>query len=107
MLKGDGNENGKKKNQVGLISKQKPCTCSTLTAAHFHLGGRYHFSYFHCLRYKIFMFFFQRNSSPLVFVSHSSSFSVIHISVDIKISRLCCYFFLEMPRCLKLHPSLR
>ena len=37
----------------------------------------------HC--YKIFMFFFQRNWSPLFFISRSSSFSVIHVNVDIKI----------------------
>ena len=30
------------------------------------------------------MFFFQRNSSPLFLITHSSSFSVIHASVDIK-----------------------
>ena len=35
--------------------------------------------------YKIFMFFFQRNWSPLFFISRSSSFSVIHVNVDIKI----------------------
>ena len=28
--------------------------------------------------------FFQQNSSPLFFISFSSSFSVIHVSVDIK-----------------------
>ena len=32
-----------------------------------------------------FMFSFQQNSSPLFFISRSSSFSVIHVSVDIKI----------------------
>ena len=35
--------------------------------------------------YKIFMFFFQRIWSPLFFVARSSSFSVIHVNVDIKI----------------------
>ena len=30
------------------------------------------------------MFFFQRNSSPLFLITRSSSFSVIHASVDIK-----------------------
>ena len=35
--------------------------------------------------YKIFTFFFQRNSSPLYFTSSSISFSVIHVSADIKI----------------------
>ena len=36
-------------------------------------------------RYKIFMFFFQRKWSPLVFISRFSSFPVIHVNVDIKI----------------------
>ena len=31
------------------------------------------------------MFFFQRNWSPLFFISRSSSFSVIHVNVDIEI----------------------
>ena len=35
--------------------------------------------------FKIFMFFFQRNWSPLFFFSRSSSLSVIHVNVDIKI----------------------
>ena len=35
-------------------------------------------------RYEIFFFFFQRNSSPLFLITRSSSFSVIHVSVDIK-----------------------
>ena len=42
--------------------------------------------------YKIFMFFFQRNWSPFFFISRSSSFSVIHVIVDIKIKwkeRIC------------------
>ena len=53
-------------------------------AAHFHLGSRQHFSFSHH-RYKIFTFFFQRNWSPLFFISRSSSFSFIHVNVDIKI----------------------
>ena len=44
----------------------------------------WHFSFSHH-RYKIFMFFFQQNWSPLFFICHSSSFSVIHANVDIKI----------------------
>ena len=49
-------------------------------------------------RYKIFMVFFQRNWSPLLFISRSSSFSVIHVNVDIKIKSkenigVCCYCF--------------
>ena len=35
--------------------------------------------------YKLFMFFFQQNWSPLFFVARSSSFSVIHVNIDIKI----------------------
>ena len=53
------------------------------TAAHFHLARRQHFSFSH-RRYEIFMFFFPRNSSPLFSVTRSSSFSVIHVSVNIK-----------------------
>ena len=51
---------------------------------HFQLGGRKHFSFSH-RRYEIFMFFFKRNWSTLFFISRSSSFSVIHVNVDIKI----------------------
>ena len=43
------------------------------------------FSFSH-RRYKIFMFFFQRNRSPLFFFSRFSSFSVqIRVNVDVKI----------------------
>ena len=52
------------------------------TPAHFLLAGRWHFSFSHC-RYEIFRFFFQRNSSPLFSITRSSSFSVIHVSVNI------------------------
>ena len=48
----------------------------------FHLTGRQHFSFSH-RHYIIFILFFQRNSSSLFFISRSSSFSVIHVSVDI------------------------
>ena len=44
-------------------------------AAHFHLGGTQHFPFSH-RRYKIFMFFFQRNWSPLVF-SHALALSLL------------------------------
>ena len=49
-------------------------------------------------RYKIFMVFFLRNWSPLVFISRSSSFSVIHVNVDIEIKSkermdFCCCSF--------------
>ena len=46
------------------------------TRAHFHLGGRQHFSFSH-LRYKIFMLFFQQKMSPLLFFSRSSSLPLI------------------------------
>ena len=52
------------------------------TAAHFHLTGRWHFSFSH-RRYEIF-FFFQRNSSHLFLITRSSSFHVIQVSVDKK-----------------------
>ena len=46
----------------------------------------------------MFMFFFQRNSSPLFSITRSSSFSVIHLSVNIKINvekETTCFFFLS------------
>ena len=58
-----------------------------LTAAHFYLAGRSlltaSISHFLTPAMK-FSFFFQRNSSPLFLITRSSSFSVIHVSVDIK-----------------------
>ena len=61
------------------------CSCSLLffTAAHFHLAGRQHFLFSH-LRHEIFMFFFQRKFCPLFSITRSSSFSVIHVSVNIE-----------------------
>ena len=62
------------------------CSCSPLiffSAAHFHLASLRHFSFSHRC-YEIFVFFFQRNSSPMFLITHSSSFSVIHVSVDLK-----------------------
>ena len=56
------------------------------TAAHFYLGERYYFSFSH-RRYKIFTFFFQRNWSPLFFISGTSSFPVIHVIYTLKFSR--------------------
>ena len=47
------------------------------------VAGRWHFSFSHH-SYEILMFFFQRNSSPLFLITRSSSFSVIHVNVDIK-----------------------
>ena len=49
----------------------------------YFLHCRKYFSFSHRY-YEIFMFFFQQNSSPLFFISPSSSFSVIHVSVDIE-----------------------
>ena len=64
------------------------CSCSLfLTATHFHLGGRYHFSFSQC-HYKIFMFLFQQNWSPLFFISHSSSSSVIQVNVHLQTLKL-------------------
>ena len=40
--------------------------------------------FFSAAHFSFFMISFQRNSSPLVFISRSSSFSVIHVSVDIR-----------------------
>ena len=61
-----------------------PVSCSFLL---FHCRsfspGRQHFSFSHRC-YEIFMFFFQRNSSTLFPITRSSSFSVTHVSVDIK-----------------------
>ena len=53
------------------------------TAAHFHLAVS--ISHFLTAAMKLcVMFFFQRNSSPLFSITRSSSFSVIHVSVNIK-----------------------
>ena len=57
-------------------------------AAHFHLEGRSllaaSISHFPHRSHEIFMFFFQRNSSPLFLITHASSFSVIQVSADVK-----------------------
>ena len=64
-------------------------------ATHLHLGGLQLFSFSH-RRHKIFMILFQRNWSPLFFISRPTSFFVIHVKVDIKIkprkrkNLLCC-----------------
>ena len=64
------------------------CSCSLfLTATHFHLGGRYQLSFSHH-HYKISMFFFQQNWSPLFLISHSSSFSVIQVKVHLQTLKL-------------------
>ena len=53
-----------------VLTKNICCLCSCspffFTAAHFHLAGRWHFSFSH-RRYIISLFFFQRYSSPLFF----------------------------------------
>ena len=51
-------------------------------AADLHLGGRQHFSFSH-RRFKIFIFLFQQNWSPLqfFFISRSTSLSVIHVNL--------------------------
>ena len=59
------------------------CSCSLYFFTVAHLAGRQNFSFSH-RRYEIFMFFFQQNSSPLYSITSSSSFSVIHASVNIK-----------------------
>ena len=67
------------------------------TAAHFHLAA----SISHFLTDA--MFFFQRNSSPLFSITRSSSFSVIHVGVNIKnnvkkdTTLLLLFFFLSKP----------
>ena len=50
------------------------------TAAHLHLAGHKHVS----PPLWIFMFFFPQNSFLLFLITRSSSFSVIHVSVNIK-----------------------
>ena len=54
--------------------------------------------------------FFQRNSSPLFSITCSISFSVIHVSVNIKLipykkTRLCCCFFFLKVRAAMRFPS--
>ena len=53
------------------------------------------------------MFFFQRNSSPLFSITRSSSFAVIHLSVNIKINvekeTTLLFFFLS----LKIRAAVR
>ena len=57
------------------------------TVAHFHIAGHQHFSFSHH-RYKILTFFFQRNSSPLFFISSCSSLFVFCCLL----SRFLCLF---------------
>ena len=54
----------------------------------FHLGSRWLFSFSH-RRYIIFMFFLPTKKVSVVFffiISHSSSFPVIHVNLDIQFS---------------------
>ena len=60
----------------------RPSSHCFFTATHFHVGIHKHFSFSHRC-YIIFMFFFQQNWSPLLFISRSSSFPVIQVNVDI------------------------
>ena len=70
------------------------CSLYFFTTAHFHLGGRF----------KILMFFLQRNSSLLVFLPLALALSryARHVSLDIKIlwvkrdSLCCCFLFLKV-----------
>ena len=105
MLNGEGNENSKKITTIGPISKIAIVfhDYNVKLPSYTFYGGnvpcvpvRFFFSLplifilvaagiSRCHYIKTFMFSFQRNSSPLFFISRSSSFSVIHVSVDIKI----------------------
>ena len=71
------------------------------TVAHFHIAGHQHFSFSHH-RYKILTFFFQRNSSPLFFISSCSSLFVFCCLL----SRFLCLFlfskFVKMASYLSL-----
>ena len=65
------------------------CSCSLLffTAPHFHLAGRSFLPLAFLIVSPpvwIFMFFFLQNSSLLFSITRSSSFSVIHVSINIK-----------------------
>ena len=59
--------------------------------------------------YGVFIFFFPRNSSRLSSVTRSCSFSVIHVSANIKNNvkktRLCCCFFSLKVRTTMRFPS--
>ena len=63
--------------------------CIFFTAGHFHFAGRSLLasSIFHILTaaMKFFIFFFQRNSFSLFLISCSSSVSVTHVSVHLKL----------------------
>ena len=67
MVSGEGNENSQKTSKSNEPER-------TLHVQH---------TFFFHRRHKIFMLFFQRHWSPLFFISRSSSFSVIHVNVEI------------------------
>ena len=115
MLNGDGNENSQKISVGLISKKTKTlqpraahffytflCRCfaplqretsiNLCVPVHFFFSPPLIFtlvaasiSPFSHRRYKIFMFFFQRNWSPLFFISRSNSSSVIHVNVGIEI----------------------
>ena len=65
----------------------------------------------HCLTAALnFMFFFLQNSSLLFSITRCSSFSVIHVSVNTKLTskntRLCrCFFFLKVRAAVRFLPK--
>ena len=67
--------------ELSYVLTKKFFACVSVRFYFFHCIS--HFSFSH-RRYEIFMFFFQRNSSPLFLITHSSTFYVIHVSVDVK-----------------------
>ena len=115
MLNGDGNENSQKISVGLISKKTKTlqpraahffntflCRCfarlqrensrNLCVPVHFFFSPPLIFtlvaasiSPFSHRRYKICMFFFQRNWSPLFFISRSNSSSVIHVNVGIEI----------------------
>ena len=115
MLNGDGNENSQKISVGLISKKTKTlqpraahffytflCRCfaplqretsiNLCVPVHFFFSPPLIFtlvaasiSPFSHRRYTIFMFFFQRNWSPLFFISRSNSSSVIHVNVGIEI----------------------
>ena len=71
--------------------------CRSFSPCWLLIADRQRFSFSH-RRYKIFMLFFQQNSSPLFFISRSSSLSVQprqvqRLKLSRKRTRLCCCFF--------------
>ena len=71
-----------KKTKFQRSQRSKRSLCF-FTAAHFNLVAA-SISNFLTAAIFFFMFFFQQNLSPLLFISRSSSFPVIQVNVDIK-----------------------